>query len=172
MPPSKSLFIKPFAKSIFSKTDHEIWPNFYKLQSLVDQLQITIEKAYIQYQLEILSIATSYTVPPNTSITTYVVVNPPLPPLTSSSPSTQPIVVPIQLPPAVMENFAPLVLPGQLVALPQNYGQRLPLFYGNSEITTRQNVDKLVDFIDIENVDDEDAKMRIIKPIFSGDVKK
>jgi len=71
-----------------------------------------------------------------------------------------------------MARFSPLVLPSQLVALPQNYGQRLPFFYGSSEITTRQHVDKLVDFINLKEVDDEDAKMIIIAQSFSREVKK
>jgi len=43
-------------------------------------------------------------------------------------------------------------LPGRLAALPQNHGQRLPLFYGSPEITVPQHVDKLVDFIDLEEI--------------------
>jgi len=61
-----------------------------------------------------------------------------------------------------MARFSPLALPSQLVALPQNYVQIVPVFYGNSEITTQHHVDKLLHFIDIEEVDDDDAKMRII----------
>ena len=85
---------------------------FEKLQSLVDQLQITVQKTYIQYQIEILSSAISPTTPLKTSI---------LPPSSSSQP-TQPIVVPIHHSPIVMVRFAPLVLPGRLAALPQTYG--------------------------------------------------
>lgn len=61
-----------------------------------------------------------------------------------------------------MIRCAPLILPIQLAALPQNYGQRLPLFYGSAEITAQQHVDKLVDFISLEEIDEEYAKMRII----------
>jgi len=35
-----------------------------------------------------------------------------------------------------MARFSPLLLPAQLTALPQNYGQILPLFDGNVEITS------------------------------------
>jgi len=48
-----------------------------------------------------------------------------------------------------MARFSPLALPSQFAALPQNYGQKLMLFDGNSEITTQQHVDKLVDFINL-----------------------
>jgi len=107
----------PTSKSLFYKLDHELWLNFDQLQGLADQLQITTEKAYIKYQLEIFSTTTSSTIPSNTSATTFVV-KPPLPHQTSSSPSMQPIVVPVQLPPIVMARFSPLELPGQLAALP------------------------------------------------------
>jgi len=67
--------------------------------------------------------------------------------------------------------FSPLLLLGQLASLPQNYGQRLPLFYGTSDITTKKHVDKLIDFIDLEEVDEEDG-IRIIAQSFFVDVKK
>ena len=70
-----------------------------------------------------------------------------------------------------MAILAPLILPGQLHALPQGYGHRLPLFDKNSSITANQNIVKVTNFIDLEEVDEEDAKMRIIVQIFSGEVK-
>jgi len=71
-----------------------------------------------------------------------------------------------------MEIFAPLLLPTQLTAFPQNYGQILPLFDGSVEITTQQHVDKLIDFIDLEEIAEENAKTRIIAKSFSGHVNK
>ena len=70
-----------------------------------------------------------------------------------------------------MAIFAPLILPGQLHALPQGYGQRFPLIDENSSITAKQHIVKVIDFIDMEEVDEDDAKMRIIVHIFSGEVK-
>lgn len=64
LPASKSLFNQPSATSQSSKLEHKVWSNFEKLQSLADQLQITTEKAYIQYQLEILSSTIPLTAPP------------------------------------------------------------------------------------------------------------
>lgn len=179
------------SESLSAKIDHELWFNFDKLQSLADQLEITTEKAFIQYQLKYLATTSSSVSPPSTSVTSpkasvsssfipppfvpYFHVQPIavtlLPLLVSSSLPTQPIVVPPP-PPAVMAQFAPLILPAQLSALPQNYGQRLPLFYGSAEITAQHHVDKLIDFIDLEEIDDDDAKMRIIAQRFLGDVKK
>ena len=71
-----------------------------------------------------------------------------------------------------MSIFVPLILPGQLTALPQNYGHRLTLFDGTSEIIAYHHVAKVTDFIDLEEVDNEDAKMCIIAQSFSGEVKK
>lgn len=86
----------PSAKSLFSKTDHKLWLNFDKLQTLADQLQITTEEAYIQYQLENLATAPSSTSSLNTSTTSSSIGSLPLSSLVSSSPSTQPIVIPTQ----------------------------------------------------------------------------
>jgi len=71
-----------------------------------------------------------------------------------------------------MARFSCLALAGQLTVLPKNYGQRLPLFYGNLEIIAHHHIDKLVDFIDLEGVDDEEVKIRIIAQSFSEEVKK
>lgn len=56
--------------------------------------------------------------------------------------------------------YAPLDLGGQIHDLPQNYGQRLIQFDGIGYYTNQQHVDKLNDFIDLEEVDDENVKLR------------
>lgn len=66
-----------------------------------------------------------------------------------------------------MARFSPLVLPSQLASLPQTYGQRLPLFDGSAGVTMQQHIDKMVDFIYLEEVDEDDAKMRLISRSFS-----
>jgi len=71
-----------------------------------------------------------------------------------------------------MARFVPLALLGQLAALPQTYGQRLPLFDGSPGVTTQQHIDKMGYFIDLEEVDEDDYKIRILAQSFSGDVKK
>jgi len=71
-----------------------------------------------------------------------------------------------------MFRFTPLVLPGQLGTLPQTYGHKLPLFDGSPGVTTQQHIDKMVYFIDLEEVDDDDAKMSLMAQSFFGDVKK
>ena len=70
-----------------------------------------------------------------------------------------------------MARFAPLVLLGQLAPLPQGYGQRLPLFDENYETISKKHLVKFTDFIDLEKIDSNDAKMRIITQSFSRDVK-
>lgn len=57
--------------------------------------------------------------------------------------------------------YAPLVLPAQLHDLPLNYGQRLPQYDGIGEFTAKQHVDKVIDFMDLEEVDHDDVKIRV-----------
>ena len=71
-----------------------------------------------------------------------------------------------------MARFSPLILPPQITALPQNYGQILPLFDGTTKVTTQQHIVKVIDFIDLEETDNDDAKMCIIEFFFFGEVKK
>ena len=70
------------------------------------------------------------------------------------------------------ERFAPLALPTILHDLPQNYSQRITLFDGEGEFTSKQHVDRFDDFIDLEEVDYEYAKMRLFAHSFSGEKKK
>ena len=70
-----------------------------------------------------------------------------------------------------MARVAPLILPGQLAPLPKGYGKRLPLFDETSKISARQKLVKVIDFNDLEEIDSDDAKMRIITQSFSRDVK-
>ena len=65
-----------------------------------------------------------------------------------------------------MAKFSPLILLGQINSLPQVYGQTLPLFDNNSQIAARQHIRKVTDFIDLEEIDADDAKMRIIVQVF------
>ena len=68
--------------------------------------------------------------------------------------------------------FAPLALPSQLHDLPQNYAQRIKRFGNEGDVTTQQHVDRFVDFIDLEEVGQEDAIMRLFAHSFIGEVKK
>lgn len=55
--------------------------------------------------------------------------------------------------------FTPLVLPTQLHDLPQGYSQIIRNFDAEGDITTQQHLDRFNDFVDLEEVDHEDAKM-------------
>lgn len=68
--------------------------------------------------------------------------------------------------------FAPLSLPAQLHDLPQNYAQRIKHFGNEGDVIAQQHVDRFMDFIDLEEVDHEDAIMRLIFQSFIGEVKK
>ena len=76
----------------------------------------------------------------------------------------------VTLPRVMGSRFSPLDLPSQLHDLPQNYTQRIKIY--GADITTQQHLDQFNDFIDLEEVDDEDVKMRLFAKRFSGEVKK
>ena len=56
--------------------------------------------------------------------------------------------------------------------LPQSCSQRISLYDGDGNFTTRQHVDIFDDFVDLEEVDDDDIKMRLFAQSFSGVAKK
>ena len=73
---------------------------------------------------------------------------------------------------AMAIRFTPLVLLAQLHDLPQGYSQIIRTFDVEGDITTQQHLDRFNDFIDLEEVDHEDVKMRLFSHIFYGEVKK
>ena len=60
----------------------------------------------------------------------------------------------------MVARHAPLVLPSQRHAMPQDYAQRMPQFDGTEPITTQKHIDKINDFSNLQEVDDDDVKMR------------
>ena len=72
----------------------------------------------------------------------------------------------------VVARFAPLNLPLVLHDLPMNYAQRIALYDGEGNVSARYHVDKFDDFIDLEEVDDEDVKMWLFAQSFYGEAKK
>ena len=68
--------------------------------------------------------------------------------------------------------FSPLALPTILHDLPHNYAQRISLYDGDGNFTTRQHADRFDDFIDLEEVDDDDIKIRLFAQSFSGEENK
>ena len=57
--------------------------------------------------------------------------------------------------------FSPLDLTLVLHDLPQNYSQRISLFDGEGNFTVRHHMDRFEYFIDLEEVDYDDAKLRL-----------
>lgn len=177
----------PPPKTDITEFGRNILHQFQKLKGLVNKLQQTTEKAILFQQTiprssaaptsSVVSTFTTSLSPPHcsTPITSVVYTPPiitttqrttfvlPLPSTTSSS-STQTS--------TMVARYAPLNLPAQLNPLPQNFGQRLPQYDGICELTTRQHADKVINFIDLGEVDHEDVKMRLLAHSFSGEVKK
>ena len=71
----------------------------------------------------------------------------------------------------MVARFAHLALPAQLHGLPQNNAQRIKSFENEGDVTTQQHVDRFMDFTDLEEVDHEDAIMRLFSQIFIVEVK-
>ena len=57
--------------------------------------------------------------------------------------------------------FSPLSLPVVLHDLPLNYAQIISLYDGEGNVSTKYHVGKFDEFIDLEEVDYEDVKMRL-----------
>jgi len=92
-----------------------------------------------------------------------------------SSGSSMPIVPVITNPPLIMAvptRYAPLALPIVLHDLPSKYAARIPTWGGDEDITAEEDVDRFNDFVDREEVDDEDVKLRLFAQTFIGEVRK
>jgi len=85
-----------------------------------------------------------------------------------------PIVIPLQTthtpptpprsnPPRVMAaRFAPLVLPQVLDDMPSDYQSKILFFDGTpNSITAQQHVDKMADFYELHEIDEENVAMRL-----------
>jgi len=65
-------------------------------------------------------------------------------------------------PRAMAAQFAPLALPQVLNDMPVDYQSKIPLFDGTSQnITAKQHVDKMADFFDLHEIDEENVTMRL-----------
>jgi len=68
--------------------------------------------------------------------------------------------------------YAPLVLPGKLNPMPQDYQTKIPQFDATGAITTQQHVDEMNNFFDLQEVGESDVKMRLFAQILGGEVRK
>ena len=80
---------------------------------------------------------------------------------TFTSQNTQSSSVPMNPARPMAARFAPLRFPALLHDLPQNYSQRISLFDGEGDVTAKKHVTKFEDFIDLEEVDYPDVKLRL-----------
>ena len=86
--------------------------------------------------------------------------------------NTQNSSVPLNIPRPMETRFSPWRFPAVLYDLPQNYSQRISLFDGEGDITAKQHVAKFEDFVDLEEVNFADVKMRLFAQSLSGEEKK
>ena len=130
--------------------------------------------------------ATDYTVPnpqflvdleterANRLIDNYIAEQPQTPIVIPSQIAHTPPTPPRLNPPRVMAaQFTPLVLPQVLDDMPSNYQSKIPFFDDTTNgITTQQHVDKMADFYELHEIDEENVAMRLFVQTFAGDVRK
>jgi hypothetical protein len=68
--------------------------------------------------------------------------------------------------------FAPLALPAQLHDLPLGYSQRIETYGAEGDVSAQHHIIRFNDFCDLEEVDHEDAKMRLFAQSLTGEVKE
>jgi hypothetical protein len=92
----------------------------------------------------------------------------------SSSVTTPPAIQAIlpPPPPIMVARYAPLVLAAPLHVMPQDYQTRLPQFYATGPLNAQQHVDKMNDYLDLQEVDEVDVQMRLFAQSLTGEVKK
>ena len=69
-------------------------------------------------------------------------------------------------------DYAPLVLPAQLLNTPQDYQSKIPQFDGTTHYTAQQHVNKITEYFQLHELDDDDVQMRLFAQTLAGDVKK
>lgn len=74
--------------------------------------------------------------------------------------------------PAMEGRYAPLALQAPLNSMPHNYAKRLPQFDGIGLVVAHQHIDRMNDFSDLEEVDNDDVKIRLFTESLTGEVKK
>ena len=72
----------------------------------------------------------------------------------------------------VAARFSLLALPAVLHDPPLNYAHRISLYDGEGNVTAKYHVGKFDDFMDLEEVDYEDVKLRLFSQSLSGEAKK
>lgn len=70
--------------------------------------------------------------------------------------------------PIMAARYAPLVLQAPFANMPQDYQTRIPQFDGTRPITAQQQVDRMNDNFDLQEVDEENVKMRLLAQSLIG----
>lgn len=97
---------------------------------------------------------------------------PPHTPHTTTTP-TPPTTPRPNLPKAMAARFAPLALPQNLHDMPADYQSKIPMFDGTPQsVSAQQHIDKMANFCDLYEIDEEDVTMRLFVQTFEGEVRK
>jgi hypothetical protein len=159
--------------------DQKRLQNFEKLQDLASYFDQDLHKAYIQQSIERFSLSISAA-----SINPQVTHSISPSPASSTSSITSPTIIQVTIqptigfpsnqppPPIMVARYAPLVLAAPLHNMPQDYQTMIPQFDGTGSLNAQQHVDKMNDFFDLQEVDEEDVQMRLFAQSLTGDVKK
>ena len=67
--------------------------------------------------------------------------------------------------------YAPLVLPVPLVNLPHDYQSKIPLYDASNAMNASQHVDKMNDYFDKNEIDDDSIKLRLFAQSLGGEVR-
>jgi hypothetical protein len=78
---------------------------------------------------------------------------------------------PLQIFENVSAIYAPLVLPGPLHDLPENYMKKLPNFMGEGNLTVVEHIKIFDQFADILGLEHEDVYSRLLVQTFEGKVR-
>jgi hypothetical protein len=73
--------------------------------------------------------------------------------------------------PIMVARYAPLVSASPLHNMPQDYQTRIPLFDGTRTMAAHRHVDNMNAFFDLQEVDEEDVKMRLFSQSLNGQVR-
>jgi len=68
--------------------------------------------------------------------------------------------------------FSPLILPIQLHDFPQNDSQRINLYDAEGDVSAQKHLDWFNDFVNLQEVDYADMKMRLFMQSLSREVRK
>ena len=187
-----SLVLNPdFAVSLELEKHNKVVENFI-LRHLQTDIQATNLADFLETvsaSIEPITTAHEHTNPPFVSIspistnpettvgsssTSHITSPPPTPhtpyTLATPTPSTPPGST---LPKAMAARFSPLALPQNLHDMPADYQSKIPMFDGTPQgVSAQQHIDKMANFFDLYEIDDEDVTMRLFVQTFRGEVRK